>query len=546
MAKPAKNFTASFDSLTASLGLKEDEEEYNKCRAEFFMEAMKFVNDKVVSGDPTAKRLEADYATLVETRGSQNQAMKVEQASKDDQLQATEDLELKFHKLINTAGTLPGEPGYKRKLRKFLTAEYTTNAQAYCSNARNIEDQNKTFKFEALALACGLEYDSPGYNKVHSDFFQKNGTLLDSALESAIRHREFPSTTNMAQGSSNSLSADGAPQKPDNESAMMVSLRNKLAAARLDGAVSEGVSQKPTLEEGFQELALSLGLANGSKKYKDHHRYFFEYESSRDHVLMSGDAIAIEKLERFEESCATRGLLQGSKEFRIFKSHFDIENESDTRMSSTSSFSLCGFSSADDDSQYALQFKGRLHAGNGNNFHHGQTDDRVAGDNQGLNKKQPKRGNGNSQNDGAQNGGAQKNSSQQDRGSNDRACAHKDHGQNNRAQNDGPQKTRAQRAKDDFDSYFGDPGKLENWQRLCRDLDIDPVPSSITQCKKEAKKIYVNIYQFLHQIKTGAPATRFRNQAALAAYCNAGKKRKFPRNIAKSTGALAGLLHFVN
>lgn len=441
------------------------------------MDAMKLVNDKVASGGPTAKSLKAEYATLVETHGSQNSIPTKQKTNNDDQSQMTEDLELKFQVLAKAVGTLPGEPGYKRLLRKFLTAEYSTNAQKYCCKARNLKDKNKTFKFEALALVCGQEYDSPRYNKFHNDFFQKTGVLLASALESTNGHEGPSSTKIMAQGTNDSSIAAGSSQKPDCESDVMKSLRDKLAAARLDAAESESFPQMPAPEARFHELILSLGLTTGSKRYKQHRRQFFKYEHSRDDIIKSGDDIAIGKLERFEETCATRGLQQGTKEFRIFKSHFDIENEDDSETSSDSSFSLCGLTSADDDSQYALQFKGRLRTTNGNNLNGGGPSDRVATHSQRSNTKQPKRGHNRAQNDGAQRGGAQKDGSQ------------KDNGKTGGAKNEGPQKggfpkERAQKAKEDFDAYFGDPGKLENWQRLCRDLDINPVPTSITQCKK--------------------------------------------------------------
>ena len=37
---------------------------------------------------------------------------------------------------------------------------------------------------------------------------------------------------------------------------------------------------------------------------------------------------------------------------------------------------------------------------------------------------------------------------------------------------------------DAFNDYFGEVSQLANWQRLCADLDIEPMPTSITQCKK--------------------------------------------------------------
>lgn len=318
MAKPAHNFTASSDSLIAHLRLKEGEEAYNKCRSRFFMDAMKLVSDRVASGDPTAKSLEADYATLVETRASQNRHSKVKKTRTNNETQATEDLESKFQVLADAAGTLPGQPGYKRLLRKFLTGEHAANAEKYYSNARNVNDKNKLFRFEALALVCGLEYDTPIYNKVYSDFFQKKGTLLASALQSANGY-EPSSTAIMEHETKTFPSATASPQKSSDESTTMRSLRNKLAAARINGAPSEPVSQMPEPETRFQRLVLSLGLIEGSNGYKRHRCQFFYYESFRDEVLKSRDDIAVEKLGRFEECCATRGLQQGTNEFRIFK-----------------------------------------------------------------------------------------------------------------------------------------------------------------------------------------------------------------------------------
>ncbi|OBT57900.1 hypothetical protein VE04_02039 [Pseudogymnoascus sp. 24MN13] len=538
-SEPAKTFTASFDVLIASLELKKGEEAYNKCRAKFFMDAMKVVNDKVASGDPTAKRLEAEYATLVETRGSQNRTSKIDIANSNGQPQATEDLESKFQVLASAAGTLPGQPGYKRLLRKFLTTEYATNAQEYCFNARNVKDKNKTFKFEALALVCGLKYDSPSYNKAYNDFFQKKGILLTRAIKSTGWHERSSSTKNMSQ--------EPASSRSDDESATMKSLRNKLAAARLDGAVSESAAQTLEAEARFEELALSLELIKGRNSYTNYRCRFFEYESSRDHILKSGDDIAMEKLERFEESCAARGLQQGSKEFRTFKKHFDIENKNDTETSTDSSFSMCEFTSADDDSQYALQFKGRSQTSNGNNLHYGQPEGRVVGDRQASDGKQSRHGN-RALKDGAPNNGPPKNGARQggpQKGSAKKDDAPKGGPQKGGPKNGGPNKSRAEKAKEEFNAYFPDTSKLENWQKLCRDLGINPVPNSIRQCKMETKKIYVNIYQFLHQIRTGFPATRFPSQKALANYCNGGNKRKFPREIAKERGALAGLLHYL-
>lgn len=115
---------------------------------------------------------------------------------------------------------------------------------------------------------------------------------------------------------------------------------------------------------------------------------------------------------------------------------------------------MCGFSSADDDSQYALQFQGRLHRSNENNFHKDRSDNDAVSCIQRLDKKQPKSGHSRSQNV-AQNHGTQ-NYRAQSKGAQHNG-SHKPHAQQGRTrdngpQNDGPQKSRAQKAKEDFNA----------------------------------------------------------------------------------------------
>ncbi len=46
---------------------------------------------------------------------------------------------------------------------------------------------------------------------------------------------------------------------------------------------------------------------------------------------------------------------------------------------------------------------------------------------------------------------------------------------------------KVRRALAEFENYIGDESKLENLQRLCRDLFVEPVPKSITACKKVSR-----------------------------------------------------------
>ena len=46
-------------------------------------------------------------------------------------------------------------------------------------------------------------------------------------------------------------------------------------------------------------------------------------------------------------------------------------------------------------------------------------------------------------------------------------------------------KLRAKVIGPEFSSYYGsDAGVLEKWQALCQDCGVNPVPPSVTQCKK--------------------------------------------------------------
>jgi hypothetical protein len=46
----------------------------------------------------------------------------------------------------------------------------------------------------------------------------------------------------------------------------------------------------------------------------------------------------------------------------------------------------------------------------------------------------------------------------------------------------------------EYHQYFGrDARKLEGWQALCKDLSIEPVPPSITKCKKVRPSHYTGV-----------------------------------------------------
>jgi hypothetical protein len=59
------------------------------------------------------------------------------------------------------------------------------------------------------------------------------------------------------------------------------------------------------------------------------------------------------------------------------------------------------------------------------------------------------------------------------------------------------------------------------------------------------KGVWINIYDFLNQRKTGKPARRFETEGQLANYCKHTGKI-FPRGLAKQDGALRGLLAHIS
>lgn len=54
----------------------------------------------------------------------------------------------------------------------------------------------------------------------------------------------------------------------------------------------------------------------------------------------------------------------------------------------------------------------------------------------------------------------------------------------------GKNKNKGQKVAEDFARYFGE-NKLENWQRLCRDIGINKELPSITRCREVCFVFYL-------------------------------------------------------
>ncbi|KAH8732578.1 hypothetical protein GQ44DRAFT_697831 [Phaeosphaeriaceae sp. PMI808] len=85
--------------------------------------------------------------------------------------------------------------------------------------------------------------------------------------------------------------------------------------------------------------------------------------------------------------------------------------------------------------------------------------------------------------------------------------------------------------------------RLDHWHQLCEDVGIEPVPKSITQCRKAltSRSVYVNLYNLIdHRRNPDVEVKRFESYGAFSKYTKAG--RTFPRAIAKQDGVIKVLL----
>ncbi|KAJ5126092.1 hypothetical protein N7448_005402 [Penicillium atrosanguineum] len=97
----------------------------------------------------------------------------------------------------------------------------------------------------------------------------------------------------------------------------------------------------------------------------------------------------------------------------------------------------------------------------------------------------------------------------------------------------------------EFNIHYGsDATKLENWQRLCIELDIGQAIGSITKCRKALAKVHVNLVDLVDTRRTGESVEHFPNVSALRKYTKETKK-VFPKSAAKADGFLKALLRVI-
>jgi hypothetical protein len=77
---------------------------------------------------------------------------------------------------------------------------------------------------------------------------------------------------------------------------------------------------------------------------------------------------------------------------------------------------------------------------------------------------------------------------------------------------------------------------LEHYRSLCEDLDIDPIPGSISECKSDLKAVFVNIVdlmQYRRNGREGEKPKRFHNLKGLKKYSEDCRKY-YPKESAKA------------
>ncbi|KAI9720667.1 MAG: hypothetical protein M1812_002847 [Candelaria pacifica] len=105
-------------------------------------------------------------------------------------------------------------------------------------------------------------------------------------------------------------------------------------------------------------------------------------------------------------------------------------------------------------------------------------------------------------------------------------------------------KERAKFYTEGFNTAWGtDASKLSIWQALCQEVRIEPVPESITKCKKELQRVHVNIVDLVDSRRNGTKVRRFDSHQELKIYTRGGKV--FPKKAAKKDGFLKALLRAI-
>ncbi|KAL4916351.1 hypothetical protein BDW62DRAFT_212065 [Aspergillus aurantiobrunneus] len=96
-------------------------------------------------------------------------------------------------------------------------------------------------------------------------------------------------------------------------------------------------------------------------------------------------------------------------------------------------------------------------------------------------------------------------------------------------------------ASTEFAQHYDIGNKLQNYQALCQELQVEGSFTSVAQCRKALAKVHVNLFDLIDSRRTGATVQRFPNRAALKEYTKDTGKI-FPKEAAKEDGFLKELL----
>ncbi|KAF3002077.1 hypothetical protein E8E13_009464 [Curvularia kusanoi] len=89
--------------------------------------------------------------------------------------------------------------------------------------------------------------------------------------------------------------------------------------------------------------------------------------------------------------------------------------------------------------------------------------------------------------------------------------------------------------------YGASMGRLDRWQELCREVGIEKIPTSITQCQKVLKPVFVNLFNLVdHRRNPDLQVLRFKSYGEFNKFTRKGNE--FPRDCAKQEGFIKVLL----
>ncbi|KAF9696932.1 hypothetical protein EKO04_004829 [Ascochyta lentis] len=89
--------------------------------------------------------------------------------------------------------------------------------------------------------------------------------------------------------------------------------------------------------------------------------------------------------------------------------------------------------------------------------------------------------------------------------------------------------------------YGASMSRLDRWQELCEEVGIEKIPTSITQCQKVLKPVFVNLFNLVdHRRNPDLKVLRFQSYGEFNKFTKKGYE--FPRGCAKQEGFIKILL----